>query len=111
MTALATGGEPTASHPALRPSCHRPPTGLALGEPDDKAPADDPVRRGFSIPSLTPAITGCPLEPVIGRPFGRPVGGHDERKKQRRPRERSWFFCFVIASESEAIQSYTNSRP
>src|SRR6202166_2161152 len=23
------------------------------------------------------AITGCPTEPVIGRPFGRPVGGHD----------------------------------
>jgi len=41
-------------------TCQTPPPGLAFGEPDDKAPAGYPVRRGFSILSLMSRNTGSP---------------------------------------------------
>src|SRR5450432_560194 len=59
-------------------------TGLQLAvivrhrvSPSASPMADDPVHRALPILSLTPMITGCPPDPVIGRPFGRPVCGHD----------------------------------
>ena len=33
------------------------------------------MARGVGDGSVKPRRTGCPLEPVIGPPFGRPVGG------------------------------------
>jgi hypothetical protein len=59
----------------LQKNRHTPPPGLASGEPDDRLQRSIQYAAPPRFHHWRLGILDRPLEPVIGRPFGRPVGG------------------------------------